>query len=88
MTAEKNRQILLASRPRGEPTRDNFKLIEADIPEPGRSQMLLRTILRSSQRNIHSPHNILTTISIKFLSGLSISPRSWVITQHTYLTDI
>src|SRR5947207_9793722 len=47
MTAEKNRQILLASRPRGEPTRDNFKLIEADIPEPGRSQMLLRTVYLS-----------------------------------------
>lgn len=47
MTAGKNRQILLASRPRGEPTPDNFKLVEADVPEPGPGQMLLRTIYLS-----------------------------------------
>jgi NADPH-dependent curcumin reductase CurA len=47
MTARKNRQILLASRPRGEPTPDNFKLVEADVPEPGPGQMLLRTIYLS-----------------------------------------
>ena len=28
----KNRQILLASRPQGEPTPDNFKLVEAELP--------------------------------------------------------
>ncbi len=47
MTVEKNRQIRLASRPRGEPTPDNFKLVEIDIPEPGPGQMLLRTIYLS-----------------------------------------
>jgi NADPH-dependent curcumin reductase CurA len=47
MTAGKNRQILLASRPRGEPTPDNFKLVETAIPEPGPNQMLLRTIYLS-----------------------------------------
>jgi NADPH-dependent curcumin reductase CurA len=47
MTVEKNRQILLASRPRGEPTLDNFKLVETDVPEPGPSQMLLRTVYLS-----------------------------------------
>jgi NADPH-dependent curcumin reductase CurA len=47
MTAGKNRQILLASRPRGEPTPDNFELIETDAPEPGPGQMLLRTIYLS-----------------------------------------
>jgi NADPH-dependent curcumin reductase CurA len=47
MTAEKNRQILLASRPRGEPTLDNFKLVEADLPQPGPGQMLLRTVYLS-----------------------------------------
>ena len=44
---ERYRQILLASRPRGEPTPDNFKLVEADVPEPGAGQMLLRTIYLS-----------------------------------------
>src|SRR5438552_4943497 len=39
----KNRQILLASRPRGEPTPDNFRLVEAEAPRPGPVQMLLRT---------------------------------------------
>jgi NADPH-dependent curcumin reductase CurA len=47
MTAGKNRQIRLASRPNGEPTLDNFQLVEADVPEPGPGQMLLRTIYLS-----------------------------------------
>src|SRR3982750_3808105 len=47
MTAGRNRQILLASRPRGEPTPDDFRLVEADVPEPGPGQMLLRTIYLS-----------------------------------------
>jgi NADPH-dependent curcumin reductase CurA len=47
MTVKKNRQILLTSRPRGEPTPENFKLVEADIPEPGPGQMLLRTVYLS-----------------------------------------
>ena len=47
MTATRNRQILLASRPTGEPTPDNFRLVEAEVPEPGPGQMLLRTIFLS-----------------------------------------
>ncbi len=47
MTTAKNRQILLASRPHGEPTQDNFRLVETDIPQPGPNQMLLRTIYLS-----------------------------------------
>src|SRR5436305_799866 len=35
MTPNKNRQILLASRPHGEPTLDNFKLVETDVPVVG-----------------------------------------------------
>jgi NADPH-dependent curcumin reductase CurA len=41
MTVEKNRQILLASRPHGEPSLDNFKLVETAVPEAGPGQMLL-----------------------------------------------
>ena len=44
MTAGRNRQVLLASRPHGEPTPEDFKLVEAEVPEPGPGQMLLRTI--------------------------------------------
>ncbi len=47
MTAGKNRQILLASRPSGEPTPDNFRLVETAVPAPGPGQMLLRTIYLS-----------------------------------------
>jgi len=43
----KNRQILLASRPSGEPSEQNFKLAEVEIPRPGPGQMLLRTIYLS-----------------------------------------
>lgn len=44
---EKNRQVLLASHPHGEPTADNFELVESDIPSPASGQMLLRTIYLS-----------------------------------------
>jgi hypothetical protein len=43
----KNRQFLLASRPSGEPTPDNVKLVESDIPSPSPGQMLLRSIYLS-----------------------------------------
>lgn len=38
-----NRQLLLAQRPKGEPTQDTLKLAEGEIPEVGDGQMLLRT---------------------------------------------
>ena len=37
-------RIVLASRPVGEPTLDNFRLEEHPIPQPGPGQMLLRTL--------------------------------------------
>src|ERR1700692_4054125 len=43
----KNRRILLASRPSGEPSEGNFKLTDNEIPKPGSGQMLLRTIYLS-----------------------------------------
>src|ERR1700731_1682585 len=43
----KNHQILLSSRPSGEPLQDNFKLAETEIPKPGPGQILLRTIYLS-----------------------------------------
>jgi NADPH-dependent curcumin reductase CurA len=47
MTATRNRQVLLAARPHGEPTPEAFRLAEAEVPEPGPGQMLLRTIYLS-----------------------------------------
>lgn len=46
-TADKNRQILLASRPVGAPVPSDFKSVESDIPQPGPGQMLLRNIWMS-----------------------------------------
>jgi NADPH-dependent curcumin reductase len=43
----KNHQILLSSRPSGEPSQDNFQLAETEIPKPGPGQLLLRTIYLS-----------------------------------------
>jgi len=37
-----NQQILLASRPAGEPGTDNFRLVEAAVPEPAEGQVLVR----------------------------------------------
>ena len=44
---DKNRQVLLASRPNGAPTAENFELAEVDIPTPGENEMLLRTVYLS-----------------------------------------
>jgi NADPH-dependent curcumin reductase len=35
-----NRRVVLASRPSGEPTPDNFRLETGPVPEPGPGQML------------------------------------------------
>jgi oxidoreductase family protein len=40
---ERAQRIVLASRPVGEPTSDNFRLEEVPIPQRGPGQMLLRT---------------------------------------------
>jgi NADPH-dependent curcumin reductase len=44
MSQHKNRQIVLAARPHGEPKESDFRLVETPVPEPGPRQMRLRTI--------------------------------------------
>ena len=43
MATSVNRQFVLASRPTGQPSTDNFRLVEAPIPTPGPNQVLVRT---------------------------------------------
>src|SRR6186713_2888773 len=45
--ANLNRQIRLASRPRGAPTQANFEIVETAIPEPGEGEVLTRTLFLS-----------------------------------------
>jgi NADPH-dependent curcumin reductase CurA len=47
MAAMKNKQILLASRPPGTPTLDNFSIVDAEVPEPKDGEVLLRTLFLS-----------------------------------------
>ena len=47
MPATKNRRIVLAARPTGEPKDENFRLEETNIPAPAEGQALLRTIYLS-----------------------------------------
>lgn len=42
-----NKQIVLASRPEGAPSREDFKFIDAPIPEPDAGQVLVRTLYLS-----------------------------------------
>jgi len=42
-----NRRIVLASRPQGAPTGDNFRLETSAVPEPGERQVLLQTLFLS-----------------------------------------
>lgn len=43
----RHRRWVLASRPHGEPVKDNFRLEESDLPTPGNGQILLRTVYLS-----------------------------------------
>ncbi|CAI0756085.1 NADP-dependent oxidoreductase [Serratia entomophila] len=45
--SQQNRRLLLASRPRGEPTANNFHLDTAPTPQPAAGQVLLRTVYLS-----------------------------------------
>ncbi|HSE21948.1 MAG TPA: NADP-dependent oxidoreductase [Pyrinomonadaceae bacterium] len=47
MAAMKNKQILLASRPVGEPADANFRLVDADMPRPQDADVLIRTLYLS-----------------------------------------
>ncbi|EGQ7996486.1 NADP-dependent oxidoreductase [Vibrio vulnificus] len=47
MTQPANRQIVLASRPVGAPTAENFALKQGDIPTPAQGEMLLRSVYLS-----------------------------------------
>jgi NADPH-dependent curcumin reductase CurA len=47
MANDVNRRIVLAARPQGRPTVDNFRLKEAPLAEPGPGQILCRTIYLS-----------------------------------------
>ncbi len=47
MAETKNRQIILASRPVGEPKDENFKLVESTLPQPAKDEVLLRTLYLS-----------------------------------------
>jgi NADPH2:quinone reductase len=47
MATNENTRILLASRPHGEPTHDNFQIATAPVPKPGDGEVLLRTIYLS-----------------------------------------
>ncbi|WP_149195718.1 NADP-dependent oxidoreductase [Luteimonas suaedae] len=42
MTATDNTRIVLASRPQGEPTSENFRVERAPLPQPEKGQVLLR----------------------------------------------
>jgi len=46
-SATTNRRIVLAARPQGAPTSDNFRLEQAPVPVPGEGQVLLRTLYLS-----------------------------------------
>src|SRR5919107_318639 len=47
MPEGRNRQIVLAARPVGEPKDSDFSLVETPIPQPGPGRMLLRTLYLS-----------------------------------------
>ena len=47
MTKASNQRIVLASRPKGQPSKENFRLEQTEIPEPGDGEVLLQTVYLS-----------------------------------------
>jgi hypothetical protein len=47
MPATLNRRVVLAARPQGAPTEDNFRLEDAPVPTPGAGELLLETLYLS-----------------------------------------
>ena len=47
MSEQVNRKILLVSRPTGVPTLDNFEIADAEMPQPGEGEVLVRTLYLS-----------------------------------------
>ncbi len=47
MSGQRNRQIILAARPHGEPAETDFRLVDGPVPEPGAGQMRLRALYLS-----------------------------------------
>jgi NADPH-dependent curcumin reductase CurA len=47
MSTRTGREIHLASRPRGWPTDDNFRLVEVEVPDPAPGQVLVRNLAMS-----------------------------------------
>jgi NADPH-dependent curcumin reductase CurA len=47
MEKRMNKQILLVSRPAGMPTPDNFKIVDAEMPQPVEGEVLIRTLYLS-----------------------------------------
>ncbi|WP_067516122.1 NADP-dependent oxidoreductase [Endozoicomonas ascidiicola] len=47
MSQAQNRRFVLASRPQGAPTPENFRLETAEIPQPGAGEVLLKTMYLS-----------------------------------------
>ncbi|WP_197382071.1 NADP-dependent oxidoreductase [Mycolicibacterium mengxianglii] len=47
MNKSRNRQILLAARPHGDPKPSDFDIVEGVVPVPGEGQVLIRNVLAS-----------------------------------------
>lgn len=47
MSIMKNKKILLVSRPTGMPTLDNFKIVDAEMPQPKDGEILIKTLYLS-----------------------------------------
>lgn len=47
MATERQQVVTLARRPRGKPRREDFKIVDADIPAPGDGEILIQTLYLS-----------------------------------------
>ena len=75
MTEAKNRQIILVSRPHGEPKLENFRLAEAPIPAIGPGQVLLKTKFLSLDPYMRGRMNAAKSMSPRLPSASPLAAK-------------
>jgi len=85
MANQKNRRIVLAARPKGEPRDTDFRLEEVDIPSPPEGSVLLRTLYlsldpymrgRMSEGPSYAPANKLNEVMVGGAVGEVVTSKA------------
>ncbi|NYT77782.1 NADP-dependent oxidoreductase [Alcaligenaceae bacterium] len=76
MTHNRNQMVTLARRPQGKPKREDFLLVEAEIPKPADGEMLIQTLYLSVDPGMRGMMEAPKSYSPGFKVGQPLTGRS------------